>query len=286
MSGRPRERFVSRQLLHWACACPARPESQVRAYYRALAQAWGAQHWWPAQSRFEVIVGAFLTQNTSWNNVERALANLRAARALSIKQIRRMPLAQLERLLRPAGYFRQKAQRLKTFVRFLDTRHGGSLDRMFAQSTAVLREELLALNGVGPETADSILLYAGNYSVFVVDAYTRRIAERHGLLAASAGYEEIRQLFERALQPALPVTALSLPAGTSRRADQPSRGTAHLPSRISTRKRAPRVQVLNEMHALMVGVGKNYCLRAAPHCDGCPLQPFLPGAAQPFRKFK
>src|SRR5271157_2850183 len=171
----------------------------IRAYYHTLFSAWGRQHWWPAQSRFEVIVGAYLTQNTSWTNVEKAFANLRKARLLTIRGIRRTPQSKLERLIRPAGYFRQKAQRLKTFVSFLDERYGGSLARMFARPTGELRDQLLALNGVGPETADSILLYAGNHPVFVVDAYTRRILERHGIVAASASYDEIRQLFESAL---------------------------------------------------------------------------------------
>ena len=129
--------------------------------------------------RFEVIVGAILTQNTSWTNVERALASLRAAGKLSVAGIRQVPLPKLEQLIRSSGYFRQKAQRLKNFVAFLDARYDGSLQRMFATPTEQLRDELLALNGIGPETADSILLYAGNHSIFVVDAYTRRILERH-----------------------------------------------------------------------------------------------------------
>ncbi len=250
--------------------------AQVRAFYAALAQAWGPQHWWPAQSRFEVIVGAFLTQNTSWRNVERALANLRSARVLSIEGMRRLPLARLQRLLRPSGYFRQKAQRLKNFVRFLDTRYGGSLDRMIARPTALLREELLALNGIGPETADSILLYGGNHPVFVVDAYTRRIVERHELLPPHADYEEIRQLFEGALGELTPATTSSQARSI---ADPLLPGAAHRPSRMSTCRRLPLVQAYNEMHALLVGVGKNYCLRAAPRCDGCPLQRFLPATS-------
>ncbi len=176
-------------------------KAKIRIYYRALFQAWGPQNWWPARSRFEVIVGAYLTQNTAWTNVEKALANLRSARLLSVKELRRVPLAELEGLIRPSGYFRQKAARLKTFIRFLDQRYGGSLRRMFSRPTAELREELLQLNGVGPETADSILLYAGNHPVFVVDAYTRRILERHGMVADEAGYEEIREMFEQALSP-------------------------------------------------------------------------------------
>jgi endonuclease-3 related protein len=255
--------------------------NQVRAFYRALARAWGPQHWWPARTRFEVITGAYLTQNTAWTNVERALANLRRAGLLTVTGIRRVPLAELEKLVRPAGYFRQKAQRLKTFVAFLDARHGGSLNRMFAQPTAHLRKELLGLNGVGPETADSILLYAGNHPVFVVDAYTRRVAERHRLLPVNSEYEDIRQLFEQALIP-LPETQPN-PGG---RADtnQPAvpalhspglLGASHAPSRQSTAKRTALVQVYNEMHALIVGVGKRHCLKAEPKCEECPLRIFL-----------
>ena len=176
-------------------------EHRIRTYYRALFEAWGPQHWWPAQSRFEVIVGAYLTQNTAWTNVEKALANLRAARLLTVSAIRQASLAELERLIRPAGYFRQKARRLKLFVAFLDDQYHGSLAKLFACPTEKLREELLNLHGVGPETADSILLYAGNHPVFVVDAYTRRILARHGILPETTNYEEIRELFEKALIP-------------------------------------------------------------------------------------
>ena len=153
---------------------PATPEQYLLAMYSILAQAWGRQHWWPARTSFEVVVGAFLTQNTSWKNVEIALRQLRSARVLSISGIRRIPIRRLEKLVRSSGYFRQKARRLKKFVTFVDRCYGGSLRKMFEQPTAKLREELLALEGVGPETADSILLYAGQHPIFVVDAYTRR----------------------------------------------------------------------------------------------------------------
>lgn len=248
----------------------------IRAYYHTLLSTWGRQHWWPAQSRFEVIVGAYLTQNTSWTNVEKALSNLRQARRLSLSGIRRTPQATLEKLIRSAGYFRQKAQRLKTFVRFLDRRYDGSLSRMFAQPTAQLREELLALNGVGPETADSILLYAGNHPVFVVDAYTRRILERHELISPRAAYDEIREQFERALPL---VAAKAAGSQTERATGTPAtrpRGSSHPPSRMSTAPRSPIAQVFNEMHGLIVGVGKNYCLNSRPQCDTCPLRDFLP----------
>ena len=269
---------------------PLSREEHLRAYYRTLFRAWGQQHWWPARTRFEVIVGAYLTQNTAWTNAERALRRLRAAGLLNLKGIRSAPLPQLESMIRSAGYFRQKARRLKNFVAFLDQCHGGSLNRMFAQPTDKLREELLALKGVGPETADSILLYAGQHPVFVVDAYTRRILDRHRILAANAPYGEIRQLFERALgrigwgehgfsraesgryenRAADPEARNSVPGNRN------LPGAAHRPSPLSLAKRSPLAQVYNEMHGLIVGVGKNYCLKGKPRCEQCPLQRFLP----------
>jgi endonuclease-3 related protein len=246
------------------------PEQQIRQFYFTLYSAWGKQHWWPAQTRFEVIVGAYLTQNTSWTNVERALTRLRRARRLSVTGIRELPIARLERLIRSSGYFRQKARRLKEFVRFLDREYNGSLSRMFAQSTAELREQLLNLNGVGPETADSILLYAGNHPVFVVDAYTRRVLERHGIVEPKTPYDDIRELFEGALVD----VAREVPAAVD--AIGPA-GSCHSPSRMSCADRSALVQVFNEMHGLIVGVGKNYCLKSQKRCEQCPLQKFLPG---------
>jgi len=248
---------------------------QIRTYYHALLNAWGPQHWWPAQSRFEVILGAYLTQNTAWTNVEKALTNLRSAHLLSESGIRRASLAELERLIRPAGYFRQKAKRLKIFVAFLDQQYQGSLTKLFAQPAEKLREELLNLHGVGPETADSILLYAGNHPVFVVDAYTRRILARHEILPEEAAYDEIRELLERALTPAAESVADSATGNQPLAAGFP--GAAHPPSAMSTAKRTTRAQVFNDMHGLIVGVGKNYCKKSQARCDGCPLQKFLPG---------
>ena len=247
-------------------------KNEVRRYYEALYRAWGAQHWWPAETRFEVIVGAYLTQNTAWTNVERALANLRDAQALNVEEIRRLPLAKLEKLIRPSGYFRQKARRLRTFVAFLDERYDGSLEKMFAVATETLRQELLGLNGVGPETADSILLYAGNHPVFVVDAYTRRILARHAILPEKADYEEIRELFESALAS----VAHSYEKASAATLESGFRGAAHSPSAMSTATRTALVQVYNEMHGLIVGVGKYYCGKSQPKCDQCPLQRFLP----------
>ncbi len=195
------------------------------------------------------------------------MRRLRQARLLSLAGIRKISLAELEGLIRSSGYFRQKAARLKTFVAFVDERYGGSLGRMFAEPTHKLRLELLALNGVGPETADSILLYAGQQPVFVVDAYTRRILERHAIVPAKASYEEIRELFERSLAGLAPVRIDSC---------DPKAGFAHPPSTMSVARRSPVAQVYNDMHGLIVGVGKHYCLKSKPGCEECPLRRFLP----------
>jgi endonuclease-3 related protein len=217
----------------------------------------------------EVIAGAYLTQNTNWSNVEKAIANLRRARVLSVKGLREIPLRRLQHLVRPSGYFRQKAHRLKTFIRYLDRRYGGSLDRMFSQPTDQLRGELLALNGVGPETADSILLYAGNHPVFVVDAYTRRILERHEIIARKARYEGIRGLIERELGKADSSALTFSEAGSEPR---------HPVSRMSSAPRAELARHYNELHALIVRAGNQYC-RSTPKCEECPLRQFLPNGS-------
>lgn len=245
---------------------------QLKAYYRTLRTAFGPQHWWPGCTPMEVIVGAYLTQNTSWNNVELALRQLRARRGLSLTAIRKMSLAELEDAIRPAGYFRQKAARLKTFVEFVDRHFGGSLKRMFAEPTQKLRQQLLDLNGVGPETADSILLYAGQHPVFVVDAYARRIVDRHRIFPVNAPYDQIRELFERALAN----EGHDLPAKQRKITRLPLAGTAHTPSPMSRAPRSVRSQVLNETHALVVAVGKHYCSKSNPNCHKCPLRRFLP----------
>ena len=251
-----------------------RDDSDIRQFYRALYGAWGAQHWWPAETAFEVIVGTYLTQNTAWTNVERALAKLRAAGILSVEGIREVKLARLQRLIRSSGYFRQKAQRLKTFVAFLDEYYGGSLERLFSTPTDELREELLSLNGVGPETADSILLYAGNHPVFVVDAYTRRILDRHKILKQKSDYEDIRELFQRSLE-AIAQEQGRTTADLARPRTDGIRGAAHPPSAMSSAHRTALAQVYNDMHGLIVGVGKHYCRKSKAACKGCPLEPFL-----------
>ncbi|HEV2113546.1 MAG TPA: base excision DNA repair protein [Terriglobales bacterium] len=241
---------------------------ETARHYRALQRAYGRQHWWPANSRFEVVLGAFLTQNTSWRNVELALANLRSARALSLNAIRRMREQELAKLIRPAGYFRQKAKRIKNFVAHLDAAHAGSLKRMLgdgssADALAAAREHLLALNGIGRETADSILLYAGHQPIFVVDAYTRRVLERHRLIQPGADYDEIRALVEESF------AGRSLP-------DSPEKNLGHRTSRMSRAKRSDLAQHYNEFHGLLVQLGKRHCHKRAPICSGCPLEKFLP----------
>ncbi len=210
-------------------------------YYLAMSRALGPMHWWPARTPFEVIVGAILTQNTSWANVEHAIANLRSAQMLTPSAIFAARSSRLAILVRPSGYFRQKAKKLKAFVRFLQKEYGGSLERMFETPTEALREKLLSVHGIGPETADSILLYAGNHPVFVVDAYTHRLLGRHGITDGKPEYESVRALLEAAL---------------------------------------PRdSQLYNEFHALVVHTGKNWCRKSEPRCAECPLASLLPGSS-------
>ncbi|HEV2714131.1 MAG TPA: hypothetical protein VGU64_02625 [Terriglobales bacterium] len=185
-----------------------------------------------------------------------------------------VPLKKLESMIRSAGYFRQKARRLKTFVAFLNDRYGGSLTRMFAQPTKTLRQELLSLNGIGAETADSILLYAGQHPIFVVDAYTRRVFGRHGILSENAPYEVIRQLCEKALAGVSAQSAV--PATKTKKQEPEAVLAAHRPSLMSLAKRSDVAQVYNDMHGLIVRVGKHYCLKSKPRCEQCPLRPFLP----------
>ncbi len=206
----------------------------------ALLSAYGPQHWWPAETPFEVILGAYLTQNTAWKAVERSLANLRAAGALTLKGLRTIALEDLQALIRPSGFATRKGQALKAFVALLDREFSGSLDELAATPTADLRRRLLALPGVGPETADAILLYALNHPVPVADEYLRRIAVRHGLLTPTPGrkgYDSLITLTRQAFA-----------------ADPP----------------VDQGRLFNEMHALTVAVGKAHCGRV-PNCAGCPL---------------
>ncbi len=192
----------------------------------------GPLGWWPAQSPFEVMVGAMLTQNTNWKNVERAIENLKNAGMLDVHAIHRCDHAALAELIRPAGYFRLKAGRLKNFIEYFVSNYGGDIERMKEISTSTLRDELLSVKGIGPETADSILLYALDRPLFVVDAYTKRILLRHSLCCEEDGYDEIQQIFMDSLEEAAPL--------------------------------------FNEYHALIVETAKNFC-RKVPLCDACPL---------------
>jgi endonuclease-3 related protein len=253
---------------------------KIRNLFRTLEAALGAQHWWPAGSPFEVVVGAYLTQNTAWTNVERAVANLRRAGVLSVAGIRHTPLEELEQLVRPAGYFRQKAARLRRFVAHLDANYGGSVEAMFARPAEALREELLGLPGIGPETADSILLYAASREVFVVDSYTRRIFERHELVGTDAEYDEIRLLVERALAEEGGIAHSNRPGAKWLGVD--SVPIAHAPSGASAMERSELSRCYNEFHALLVQTAKHYCIKGTPRCEKCPLRPLLP----PGREFR
>jgi endonuclease-3 related protein len=208
----------------------------------ALLDAYGPQHWWPAKTPFEVILGAYLTQNTSWKAVERSLENLRSAGALSLEGLRAVPLAKLRRLIRPSGFFTRKAPALKAFAAMVDEEFDGSLEKLASTPTAALRKRLLELPGVGQETADAILLYALGHAVPVADEYLRRIVERHGLIAIESGRTHI---------------AYDALTDLTRRAFSADLATAH-------------AELFNEFHALTVAVGKAHCGRTAK-CEGCPL---------------
>ncbi len=212
----------------------------LRNFHDQLMAAYGPQQWWPAQTPLEVIAGAYLTQNTSWRSVERSIANLVEHGVMNLDGLRAIPEEELRSLIRPSGYMVRKAAAIKAFVGFLDREHGSSLARLGAQPTSVVRRQLLALPGVGEETADAILLYALLHPVAVVDEYLRRIADRHGLAPRERKYIEVQQLVHAAFEP------------------DPPEFQAHL---------------LNEFHALVVAVGKNHCGPQA-RCQGCPLAPF------------
>jgi endonuclease-3 related protein len=235
-----------------------RTGEKIRAFYKAMFGACGPQGWWPADTPFEVAVGAILTQNTNWKNVERAIENLKREGLLSPAALAAVADERLAEVIRPAGYFRIKAKRLKNFIRHVHERHGGDLEAMLglpdqtgadnatrtssskpppapSRSVSALREELLSINGIGRETADSIVLYAAGRPTFVVDAYTCRILLRHFLIAPEDDYEAIKELME-----------------------------SNLPT---------EVPLWNDYHAQLVAVGKTYC-RPTARCAGCPLEGF------------
>lgn len=232
--------------------------SQLRRAYPLMRARFGHQHWWPGDTAFEVCVGAILVQNTSWTNVERAIANLKSAGVLEPKRLFALPEARLAELIRPAGYFNVKARRLRSFLRVLVEEYDGRLKQLFAGEMSVVRERLLAIHGIGPETADSLLLYAGGHASFVIDAYTRRIFQRHhwpgglsqvsaskvqGYRSTSFSYDALKSLCESAL-------------------DQ-KRGAA-------------RLDYWQDYHAQLVMVGKHYCRPRAARCEHCPLRSLLP----------
>jgi len=209
------------------------PKALLKKIYNDLYQAFGPRNWWPAESAFEVMIGAILTQNTSWNNVEKAIRNLKKKGVLSPEGIRNLSKLKLAYLIKPAGYYRVKTGRLKAFVNFLFEEYKGNINRMKLESVETLREKLLKIHGIGPETADSILLYALEKPIFVVDAYTRRILSRHKLISAKASYNEIQGLFMN-----------NLPKDE---------------------------KLFNEYHALFVHLGKTLC-KKIPKCDICPIK--------------
>ncbi len=207
-------------------------------FHDAMLRELGPQGWWPGKTRFEVIAGAILTQNTSWSNVEKAIRNLRREGLLNPAKMHRLKAEELAGRIRPAGYFNIKARRLKNFLDHLFGNYNGSIDRLFGKKTgAELRAELLSINGIGPETADSIVLYAASLPEFVVDAYTVRILRRHGLIGDKAPYGDVKALF---------MESLERDAG-----------------------------LFNEYHALIVKTGKDFCRPGRPLCGACPLERFL-----------
>ncbi|GBE41051.1 putative A/G-specific adenine glycosylase YfhQ [bacterium BMS3Bbin09] len=201
--------------------------------YDRLYGHFGPQHWWPGDTPFEIAVGAILTQNTNWGNVEKAITNLKKEKKLSARALHAISRKKLASLIRPAGYFNIKADRLKHFIDFLADHYNGSMKKMGAEETMSLRERLLNVKGIGPETADSILLYALEKPVFVIDAYTKRILSRHKLVSEKMVYHDLQDIFHE-----------NLPQD---------------------------VKLFNEYHALIVMLGKEFC-RPKPKCDGCPLQ--------------
>jgi len=210
-----------------------RKSKKLLKIYQKLYNAIGPRHWWPGDSPFEVIIGAILTQNTSWKNVETAIKALKEYNLLDPVRLLKVDEGILANTIKSSGFFNIKTKRIKNFIRFLFENYQGSLEKMFSENLTPLREKLLKINGIGPETADSILLYAGGKPIFVVDAYTRKILLRHNLISKAAGYSEIQALFMENLE--------------------------------------KDVRMFNEYHALLVYVGKYFCKRI-PGCENCPMR--------------
>jgi len=207
-------------------------EVLVKAIYEKLLKEFGPQHWWPADTRMEVIVGAILTQNTNWKNVEKAIRNLKQHHEISIDSLRDISLSRLSALIRPSGYFNIKAKRLKNFINFLVLEYGGDLDSVGEDPLLILRKKFLKVNGIGPETADSILLYAFGKNIFVIDSYAKRIFSRHHIVSEEDSYERIQKVFMK---------SLDADAG-----------------------------IFNEYHALIVQLAKKFC-KTTPQCESCPI---------------
>ncbi len=212
---------------------PPVTRSQLLTIYERLLSSLGPSGWWPGETPLEIIVGAILTQNTSWRNVELALVRLKEEGALSVERLLRIEETQLAEWIRPAGYYRIKARRLQNFFHFLQEGYHGQIGAMVEQPLEKLRDQLLGIRGVGPETADSILLYALGKPTFVVDTYTHRIFSRHRLVPEESDYEGLRSFFMEGLPEEVPL--------------------------------------FNEFHALIVRTGKTYCRKKAPLCGDCPL---------------
>ena len=208
--------------------------ARIKRFYEELHREFGPQGWWPAETAFECILGAVLTQSTSWKNVEKAIDNLKRENLISIERLNLINADELALLIRPSGYYNQKAIKIKNFISFLVDEFSGSVDRMFATEKSQLRKKLLSIKGIGPETADSIMLYAGGIPVFVVDAYTWRVLFRHGLVPEVTSYGEIQEIFTDSL--------------------------------------SEDAAIFNEYHALLVKVGKERCKKKSPLCAGCPLE--------------
>lgn len=230
------------------------PVRQLRRAYELMFKAHGHQQWWPGDTPFEICVGAILTQNTAWTNVEQAIGNLKRAGAMSPRGMFALPVDELAGLIRPAGYFNLKARRLRCFLDVLLNEHGGRLRRMFAGETATVRERLLAINGIGPETADSMLLYAGDHCSFVIDAYTKRVFQRHEWWTSDG--------------PGAAVKAHSR--------DEYDSLQRVCEASLSQRPASERLDYWQDYHAQLVVIGKDYCRPKNPDCDNCPLRPLLP----------
>lgn len=209
----------------------------LNTVFEKMLEHYGPQDWWPGESPLEIMIGAVLTQNTSWKNVEKAIANLKDADLVHLSRLHTTRVEELAEIIRPSGYYRLKAKRLHNLISHVMSKYDGDLEWMFSHDVSTLREELLAINGIGPETADSILLYAGNLKTFVVDAYTARILKRHGWIEWEADYHQIQEHF-----------------------------VSEVPA---------EVEHYNEFHALIVRTGNEFC-RKTPKCQGCPLECYLP----------